>query len=244
MGLITYSRYINVYELANIDSYKSVIVDGKENYDVARFRILLDIPTNVQAKSTEPQKPLNENINRYLGTSEKHKDHICEILDNLEVDPWIVKQGCRPERAFNVAFCAAVSMIECLPNMGARILGLIGGPPTMGSAAVATIEKLNPIRAQIDLTKGEMLAEMFKKAKDFYDEITIRLIAAKITVDIFGFSLDQFGMAEMRGICEKTGGFCIIQEQFKQQVFHDSIRKYFECDEEGLLRLTSGGSIE
>jgi hypothetical protein len=96
----------------------------------------------------------------------------------------------------------------------------------------------------MDLTKGEMLAEMFKKAKDFYDEITTRLIATKITVDIFGFSLDQFGMAEMRGICEKTGGFCIIQEQFKQQVFRDSIRKYFECDEEGLLRLTSGGSIE
>lgn len=51
-------------------------------------------------------------------------------------------------------------------------------------------------------------------------------------------------MAEMKVLVDKTGGFSIIQEQFKQQVFQDSIRKYFDMDEEGNLIVTSGASIE
>ena len=43
IGLITYSRYVNVYELANTDAYKAVIFDGKENYGVDKIKALLDI---------------------------------------------------------------------------------------------------------------------------------------------------------------------------------------------------------
>lgn len=46
----------------------------------------------------------------------------------------------------------------------------MGGPPTMGSAAVATLEKVNTMRAQMDLEKGEFQAEMFNNAKKYYDE--------------------------------------------------------------------------
>ena len=51
-------------------------------------------------------------------------------------------------------------------------------------------------------------------------------------------------MKEMNSIVQKTGGFCVIQEMFKGQVFQDSIRKYFEKDENDYLRVTSGSSIE
>ena len=128
--------------------------------------------------------------------------------------------------------------------MGARIINLMGGPPTLGHAPVATLEKVNTMRAQMDLEKGDFQAEMFNNARKFYDEFLKRCVQNKTTVDVFGFSLDQFGMAEMKYIVENTGGFSIIQEEFKQQVFQDSIKKYFEADEDGNLRVASGGILE
>ena len=35
-----------------------------------------------------------------------------EIIESLEVDPWLVKSSNRPERAYSVAINSAMAMIE------------------------------------------------------------------------------------------------------------------------------------
>lgn len=48
------------------------------------------------------------------------------------------------------------------------------------------------------------------KAKKFYTEITQRAIKANLAIDIFAFTLDQFGLLEMKYLAEKTGGIIVM----------------------------------
>lgn len=52
-----------------------------------------------------------------------------------------------------------------------------------------------------------------------------RLIAKKIVVDMFAFTLDQFGMLEMKKLIECGGGFFVLQEMFASSIFKDSLKK-------------------
>lgn len=71
-----------------------------------------------------------------------------------------------------------------------------------------------------------------------------RLIQNKLTVDIYGFSTDQFGISEMKNMVSRTGGICIIQEEFTQQVFQDSFRNIFALNEFGEMKIATGGRMQ
>jgi protein transport protein SEC23 len=51
-----------------------------------------------------------------------------------------------------------------------------------------------------------------------------------MTVNIFAFTLDQFGMTEMKSLAENTGGYIVLNEMFDSESFRDSYKKLFEKD--------------
>ena len=51
-----------------------------------------------------------------------------------------------------------------------------------------------------------------------------------MVIDIFGFSLDQFGLLEMKTMSEKTGGYIVVNEEFNTDIFKESYKKLFEVD--------------
>lgn len=54
-----------------------------------------------------------------------------------------------------------------------------------------------------------------------------------MTVNIFAFTLDQFGMTEMKSLAENTGGYIVLNEMFDSESFRDSYKKLFEKDQNG-----------
>ena len=63
-------------------------------------------------------------------------------------------------------------------------------------------------------------------------------------VDTFAFSLDQFGLLEMRSLSEKTGGYLIVNEEYNTNVFKDTYSKIFEKDANGDLKMGFSAKLD
>lgn len=82
------------------------------------------------------------------------------------------------------------------------------------------------------------------KAKKFYTELTQKAIKANLAIDIFAFSLDQFGLLEMKYLAEKTGGIIVMQESFSSDVFKDTYKKLFDRDPNGYLKMGYAAKLD
>jgi len=100
------------------------------------------------------------------------------------------------------------------------------------------------IRSYLDLQKDNDNCKYFKKAQKYYQALAQRAIKANQVIDIFAFTLDQFGLLEMRYISEKTGGYIVVNEMFLSEVFKDSYKKIFEKDQNGDLKIGSAAKID
>lgn len=65
-----------------------------------------------------------------------------------------------------------------------------------------------------------------------------------MTIDIYGFSVDQFGLFEMKSMAEKTGGYIVVNEEFNSEPFRETFRKIFEKDQNEELRFSSAAKID
>lgn len=79
-----------------------------------------------------------------------------QLLDELQIDQWLVKPGNRASRCTGVALSVAAGLLgACLPGTGARIIALVGGPCTEGPGMVSSIlsvgSNLYVDRCQINL---------------------------------------------------------------------------------------------
>lgn len=99
------------------------------------------------------------------------------------------------------------------------------------------------IRNFVDLQKENENCKYFKKAQKYYNGLSQRASKAFQVVDIYGFTLDQFGLAEMKSLADKTGGYMLINEMFNSRVFKDTFKKVFENDANGDLKYGFNGEI-
>lgn len=53
---------------------------------------------------------------------------------------------------------------------------------------------------------------LFNAAKKFYDSLTKRVLAKKIVIDMFAFTLNEMGLAEMIELLNTSGGFIVMHE--------------------------------
>eukprot|EP00828_Plagiopyla_frontata_P044585 TRINITY_DN7320_c0_g3_i7.p1 TRINITY_DN7320_c0_g3~~TRINITY_DN7320_c0_g3_i7.p1 ORF type:complete len:463 (-),score=50.67 TRINITY_DN7320_c0_g3_i7:349-1737(-) len=172
-----------------------------------------------------------------------------QILDDLQIDNWETQQGMRQQRSVGTALNIAIGLMEGCPKLGSRAMLFLGGPCTIGPGQVIGLELVETIRSYYDIQKGNENTKYMKNATKYYMDLTERSIKCEMIWDIWGFSLDQFGLVEMKSLAEKTGGYIIMQESFSSDVFIQSFQKFFEPDvlesttEQG-LRIASCGKIK
>lgn len=68
---------------------------------------------------------------------------------------------------------------------------------------------------------------LYNSAKKFYDSLTKRVIAKKIIIDLFAFTLNEMGLAEMIELLNTSGGFIVMHEEFCDRIFKESFPKVF-----------------
>lgn len=113
----------------------------------------------------------------------------------------------------------------------------------MGAGQVVGVKLQETIRNFVDLQKDNENCKFYKKAQKYYTTLAQRASKAFQVIDIYGFALDQFGLAEMKALSETTGGFMIINEMFKSKVFKETFKKVFEKDANGDLKYGFNGEI-
>ena len=175
---------------------------------------------------------------------EECESTLTAILEDLSPDPWLIPGDERPYRCTGNALSIALALVEAsYPGQGAKIMTFIGGPCTIGPGQVVGIKLQEVIRSWIDIQKDNEIAKHVKKATKYYQFLTERAIKAHSSIDVFAFTVDQFGLLEMKSMAEMTGGLNVTNEMFNSQVFKDTFRKIFDKDPQGDLKFGFCGDV-
>lgn len=67
------------------------------------------------------------------------------------------------------------------------------------------------MRSARDLLNGENI-KYFGQAKKFYDSLIKKVVNRKIIMDLFAFSLEEIGLAEMSELFHSSGGVIVMHE--------------------------------
>jgi protein transport protein SEC23 len=215
VGLITIGKHIVVHDLAS-EFLTESLINGEAEYTPEKLRALLNLKVFSQ---TTP------NQNRFIRPIDACREKLLKILGRLKTNKFHTKSNMRVHRATGAAINAASIILESFGGVG-RLTAIIGGPCTFGQGKIVSDQLTDNFRDHTDLESNTDKIEVFKKSQKFYDDILERLIKVGITCDLFAFSLDQFGCAEMRNLVEKSGGLLVNQEQFEGEVFEKSLDKY------------------
>ena len=240
VGLVTFGRFVFVHELSFAECSKSFSFKGEAEYTTAQILEMLGISAKNDPRGPQATGAIRKFI---LPISECESTFIATVED-LQPDPWVVPGDERAYRATGSALSISVGILEAaVPGQGARIISFIGGPCTHGPGQVVGIKLEEMIRSWIDINKDNEMCKHIKKASKFYQSVAQRAIKSGQSIDLFAFTLDQFGLLEMKSLCEKTGGMCVTHELFDGQVFRDTFRKIFDKDPNGDTRFGNCGDI-
>ena len=121
--------------------------------------------------------PLNqgsqEALRRFLVPVNECEFALNSILDDLQPDPWLTKQGNRPARCTGTAMNIAVSMLELAggANRGSRVINLQGGAVSVGPGMIVSEELKEHIRSHLDIQKNRENTKYLKPAVKFYTDL-------------------------------------------------------------------------
>ncbi|KAM3130641.1 hypothetical protein pb186bvf_017233 [Paramecium bursaria] len=230
VGLITYGRTVFVHELGYEECPKCYSFMSKD-YQPQQIIDMLQITNKTDI------------ISRFLVPLSECEFSFNSILDDLQVDPWPVPSGQRELRANGAALKIGSIILE-YASQYSKILFFAGGPCTIGPGQIVGQFYEETIRSYLDIQKEAPNTQYMSKAKKFYNELTQKAIKSNLTIDIFAFTLDQFGLLEMKFLAEKTGGVVVMQEKFDSDVFRESYKKLFDRDSQGFLKMGFGSRID
>jgi protein transport protein SEC23 len=215
VGLISFGKHVHVHDLAS-DYLNEAIVNGDSNYSGDKVRALLGLKAFTQT---------TQNTNRFVMPIEKCKDKLIKVLRRLKHNQFERKSTERALRSTGCALNIGSVILESMGTVG-RMTAVVGGACTHGQGKVISNQLTETFRDHTNLEDNSDKIEAFKNAQKAYDLILERAIKIGVSVDLFAFSLDQFGCAEMRNMVERSGGIVVNQEQFECDVFDKSLDKY------------------
>jgi protein transport protein SEC23 len=120
----------------------------------------------------------------------------------------------------------------------------LGGPGTIGEGKIVGRELKETIRNFVDFEKGNYNTKYYKEAKNFYDNLSVRLATNGIILDLFSCCLNQVGLYEMKNLVNKSGGYMIFTDSFSTMIFKDSLKKIFELDDNENLKMNFKGKLD
>jgi len=242
IGLITFGKTVQVYELAFEDLPKSYVFNGTKDVAAKQLEALLQLGGKSMARAPG-QTTMVGRGNRFLLPLSEAEFTLTSILEELQPDPNPVKSDKRPFRATGVALSVAVGLLEVTyPNTGARVMLFTGGPCTQGPGMVVSEDLKEPIRSHSDLVKEN--TKHTKKAIKFYESVAARAANSGHIIDVFACSYDQVGFYEMQAVAKRTGGFVVLSDDFMGQMFKGSFQKIFTKDDKGQLPMVFNATID
>jgi protein transport protein SEC23 len=249
VGFVSFGTQVQVHELGFSDMSKVYVFRGSK--ELSKDQVLDQLGLGGSSgrrtgpgfpKAVQPGGYPGSGVTRFLLPASECDYTLTSLLEELGTDQWPVAPGNRSLRCTGVALSVATGLLgACSAGTGGRIIALVGGPCTEGPGAIVSKDLSDPVRSHKDLDKDA--APYFRKAVQFYEELSKQLVTQGHVLDLFASALDQVGVAEMKVAIEKTGGLVVLAESFGHSVFKDSFRRIFE-DGEKSLGLSFNGTVE
>ncbi|TYH89840.1 hypothetical protein ES332_A13G010500v1 [Gossypium tomentosum] len=247
VGLITFGTLVHLHEIGFSTAPKTYVFKGSK--DVPKGQLLeqmgffLNKPKPLTGVIAGARDGLSsDSIARFLLPASECEFAINSVLEELQKDPWPIPADQRASRSTGTALSVAASLLgACFPGSGARIMAFLGGPSTEGPGAIVSKNLSEPIHSHKDLDKDS--APHYHKAIKFYETLAKQLVHQGHVLDLFACAVDQVGVAELKVVVERTGGFVVLAESFGHSVFKDTLRRVFQSGDNG-LGLSSNGIFE
>ncbi|EPR59669.1 Sec23/Sec24 trunk domain-containing protein [Toxoplasma gondii RUB] len=256
VGIITYGAMAMLHELGggseNVDVMKAHVFRGNKELTSTQIQQQLGLArsANAYVPAGGPGAPagsplLRPAAARFIQPVGECEYKLTSILEELRRDSWPVPSDSRPMRCTGLALSVALAVLEAAwYQLPARVLLFVGGACTSGPGQVVDLSLCESIRHHLDLQKDNNNARFVKKALKYYTQLANQAVRSGHAVDIFACSLDQVGLYEMKVMTEKTGGCVVMGDSFSINVFKDSLRKFFETDSTGFLKMGFNAKIE
>ena len=250
VGIITFGKIVNVIEIGNGDMAISYALNGEKKYDIEEIKELLGLTvrntTDLNSKNFTNSILVNESKRpKFIMPVGEVSFSINSFLDDLQRDNWHKIPEHREANSVGLAIKTAIAILECIArNDPSRILVFLGGPGTIGEGQIVGRELKETIRNFVDFEKGNSNTKYYKNAKNFYDNLSIKLSLNGIILDLFSCCLNQVGLYEMKNLVNKSGGYMIFTDSFSTMIFKDSLKKIFELDENDNLKMNFKGKLD
>ncbi|RKP05713.1 protein transport protein SEC23, partial [Thamnocephalis sphaerospora] len=251
VGLITFGTMAQVHEIGYTECPKSYVFRGTKEYSAKQIQDMLGLSAAARPGQPGPQPGLRPGqpaphhvaASRFLLPVQQCEFTLTSILEQLQRDPWPVANDKRPQRCTGVALSVAIGLMEStFPNTGGRLMVFCGGAATVGPGMVVSTELREPIRSHHDIEKET--AKYYRKAIKYYEGLAKRVANNSHTVDLFAGCLDQVGLAEMKSLCNYTGGNMVLSDSFNTSIFKQSFQRVFQKDAAGHLDMGFNASLD
>lgn len=238
IGIITFGAMCNVLEIGFSDFPKLHVFRGEKAYTSAEIQEQLGLGVKHDPRGSLMGK-------KFLVPLKECAFTINSFLDDLQIDYWTANLGERSQNCSGLAFNVAVSILEsvCI-NEPCRILAFLGNACSVGVGKIVGLKKTELIRLYADFESGNPNTNYHKGALEYYESIAFRASKAGQIIDIFACSFDQVGVMEMKGLIEKTGGYMYLSDSFGTLAFLNTLRKLFELDDQGHLKMAFKTNLE
>ena len=243
VGVITFGKMCNIHEIGNTEMPVSYALNGEKSYKGIEIQEFLGLLTVNQSNPNEGT--FNTNHPKFIMPVGEVAFTLNSFLDDLQPDSWTRKQGERASNCVGLAIQTAVSILEAITKgEPSRILTFMGNPGTIGNGAIVGKELKETIRNYVDFELGNSNTKYYKIAKEFYDQVAMKASRLNIVIDVFSCCLNQVGLYETKNLVAKTGGYMIFTDSFSTMIFKDSLKKIFELDDNGNLKLCFKAKLE
>ncbi|ODV59012.1 vWA-like protein [Ascoidea rubescens DSM 1968] len=223
IGLITFGKNINIYQLSDLNIIKNFSFNGDKFYSKSQIQEKLGIlPEDLRSHSKKYNIGSNyfQKISTYNFVFEK-------IINNLKLDVWPIKKNERKLRSTgNCLNIIKNLLISCFPQTNVQILLFLSGPADYGLGKITTPNRKDTLRSNNDIINGNK--NFHKESKTFYNNIAKEIAYQGYTLNLFIGSYDQIGLFEMSKLLNLTSGSCIFSDSFKTSIFKNSLIKFFE----------------
>lgn len=156
---------MQVYELSSEEMPKCYVFNGAKELNGKQIQEMLGIGAKGGAMTPQLLQQLRK---RFLQPLNEAELTLTSLLEDLQRDPYPVKNDRRPLRATGTAMSVALGLLEGIcPNLPARAMLFTGGPITYGPGQIAAEELKETLRSHTDLVK-ENAKYSRKAAKVFY----------------------------------------------------------------------------
>lgn len=236
VGFISFGKHAYLYNLSWAECSRCYAFRGDKNYDTQMIKTQLGLTGN------DPRGVQN-GARKFLMPAGECEFTLSSIIEELKKDPWPIPAGNRPLRCTGNAIHLAVTLLEiAFPKHGARVMLFSGGAASYGPGMIVGEVLLDSIRTRHDIINEK--AKYNKPATSFFENLAIRACTNGHSIDIFCCAIDQIGILEMRSLSEKTGGYLVLTDTYKSDVFTYSLRKIFSRDDTGALQMGFNATIQ